>query len=375
MKVLEKIKEWQDAGILTAEQAKAIKNYEENHPEQNWLIYGFLGLGALIVAIGVISLIAANWAVIPAWVKLTTHFGFYGIFIWLATKFFQAKKHLYFEILLVFLPLYCLASIGLVSQIYHSGGALYQAGLFWSLLNFGMLFLTRRGALPSLWAGVFFISLTLYAWNDTFLKEFYGRNLLPLYLGLPFFCLLFTLLFKKWGGEYVVTKVFRRICFIVGVVGLFFAESQITYVYQKPYLLLSFLPSYLLIFFGLFVLWKSVEYRLSQKKLLSLLISFYTILLHLPVLRVDNKFLLASISILILTFAAIYMGSLNYKKLFETFLVLIFLRFFGLYLQALGGLATTGIGLIVSGLVMIGLVLVWHKKRQQISNWANEVME
>lgn len=374
-KLAEKIKHWVEAGLINQDQAESILKYEDERPSNNWLMYGFLGLGAFVIIIGVISIIAANWEVIPASIKLTTHFSAFAGFIWLTLRWHQQQKEIYFEVMIAFLALFSIASIGLISQIYHTGGALYQAGLLWSAINFGFLFLTTRSIIPSLWGGIFFLSLTLFVWNDPHLKEVYGRNLLPLYLGLPFFCLLFTLLFKRVNGEGAVTNVFRKICFLTGVLGLLMAESKVTYLYQKSYSLQSFLPSYFLIIFGCVYLVKSQLYRASQKKLLLALIFLYTIALHLPVLRFDNAFLLAALSILILSLSAIYMGSLKYKKLFETFLVLLFLRFYFLYLQAFGGLAQTGIGLIISGLVMIAMVLFWHRKRAQISKWADEVMQ
>lgn len=374
-KIEEKLEQWQEAGLLNNDQIEKIREFEKKQPSNNWLLYGFLGLGAVIVLIGIISLIAANWKLIPAWLKLTTHFGLFGFFIWLTHNFHEKGKELFFEVSLTFTMLYSFASIGLVSQIYHTGGEPYQAGLLWSFINFGFLFLTRKSVIPSIWAGAFFSSLTVLFWEDAYFKELYCRNVLPLYLGLPFFCFGFTFLFKKYGGEYPVTKVFRRICFVIGVIGLILVEINVDYLFQKAYLIEAFWPAYLLLGISVYAILRSSEYRLSQKKLLVLLISLYTVMMHLPVLRVNQEFLVAALTITILILAAIYMGSLNYKKLFETFLIFIFLRVFILYLQAFGGLAQTGIGLIVSGLIMIGMVLLWHRNRERISEWANGVLQ
>jgi uncharacterized membrane protein len=373
-KIDKKLQQWQQAGLISEDQKDKIQKFEDEQPTQNWILYGFLGLGAVIILVGVISLIAANWKAIPSWLKLSTHFGLFAFFIWLTHRLFEQGKELYYEVSLTFLMLYSFASIGLVSQIYHTGGQLYQAGLLWSFMNFGFLFLTKHKVIPSIWAGVFFSSLTVYCWADPTFEALYRRNLLPLFLGLPFFCFGFTFLFKKYGGEYAVTNVFRKICFVIGVIGLMAVESNVSYLFQKQYLINAFLPSYLLMGAGIFALAKSDQYRTSQKKLLTLLISLYALSMHLPVLRINQEFFVAALTIAILILAAIYMGSLKYKKLFETFLIFVFLRVFILYLQALGGLAQTGIGLIVSGLIMIGMVLLWQKNRVRISQWANGVL-
>lgn len=374
-KIDTKLEQWLKAGLLNKDQIKKIRDFENRQSGNSWLLYGFLCLGAAIVLIGVISLIAANWKLIPVWLKLSIHFGLFGFFVWLSYYFYRQGKELFFEVLLSFTMLYSFASIGLVSQVYHTGGEVYQAGLLWSMMNFGFIFLTRKSVIPTIWSGVFFSSLTALFWQNDYLKELYWRNVLPLYLGLPFFCFGFTFLFKKYGGEYLVTKVFRQICFVIGIIGLFLVEINVNYLFQKPYLIKAFIPSYLLIALSIGTIIRSSEYRIPQKKLLIFLIALYFIMLHLPVLRINHNLIVAALSIAIFILAAIYMVSLNYKKLFEVFLIFIFIRFFLLYLQAFGGLAQTGIGLIASGLIMIGMVLLWSRYRKRMNDWAYGVLQ
>jgi hypothetical protein len=54
-------------------------------------------------------------------------------------------------------------------------------------------------------------------------------------------------------------------------------------------------------------------------------------------------------------------SALNYKKLFNAMILLIGIRFLLIYFQVFRSLAYTGLGLIVSGLVIIGFVVVWYK--------------
>ena len=53
--------DWVAKDLITQEQAKKISDYESSRPGSSWVLYGFLILGAVIIGIGVISLIAANW--------------------------------------------------------------------------------------------------------------------------------------------------------------------------------------------------------------------------------------------------------------------------------------------------------------------------
>jgi hypothetical protein len=60
---------------------------------------------------------------------------------------------------------------------------------------------------------------------------------------------------------------------------------------------------------------------------------------------------------------------LSYQRLFNLCVNLIGLRFLIIYFQVFGSLATTGIGLIVSGLIIIGAVVVWYKSRKKVQAW------
>ncbi len=75
MSRLEKrLHDWVSNNIISREQAEGIRQYEANAPGSSWVLYSFLILGATIISIGFISLIAANWDDIPDAVKLGLDF-------------------------------------------------------------------------------------------------------------------------------------------------------------------------------------------------------------------------------------------------------------------------------------------------------------
>lgn len=75
MSNLEKgLKEWVTLGFITQDQADRIHGHEAAKPENSWILSGLLILGAIIVGIGIISLIAANWDQIPDALKLVGNF-------------------------------------------------------------------------------------------------------------------------------------------------------------------------------------------------------------------------------------------------------------------------------------------------------------
>ncbi len=63
------------------------------------------------------------------------------------------------------------------------------------------------------------------------------------------------------------------------------------------------------------------------------------------------------------------MASIKFPRMFQWCVILIGIRFVFLYFQALGGLATTGVGLIISGIVIISLCILWNKYRKHLGLW------
>ena len=71
----EKLDQWQQAGLLSSAQHDAILAFEAKQPSRSsWWLYSLMILGAVIIGLGIISLIAANWADIPDVLKLGVDF-------------------------------------------------------------------------------------------------------------------------------------------------------------------------------------------------------------------------------------------------------------------------------------------------------------
>jgi len=108
-------------------------------------LFSFVGLGAFIVGLGFISLVAANWKMIPDFLKLVVDFGILTGAVVLANRFSKNQQPLWFEGTLVFILFFTLASMGLVSQIYHLSGPLYQSILLWAFLTVGVMAYSKNG--------------------------------------------------------------------------------------------------------------------------------------------------------------------------------------------------------------------------------------
>ena len=70
MNLIKKLNLWKDAGLISDIQYASIIKYEEEHKPKNRTAYTIITLGALVICLGIISLIASNWEYINDGVKL-----------------------------------------------------------------------------------------------------------------------------------------------------------------------------------------------------------------------------------------------------------------------------------------------------------------
>ena len=118
----------------------------------------------------------------------------------------------------------------------------------------------------------------------------------------------------------------------------------------------------------------SSEYRKIQRILLLLAIVLFLLPFHYRLLEVQSELLYAANTLILLGSLSVFFASLRQRSVFQFFTTLIGLRFVILYFQALGGLAATGVGLIISGIVILAAALLWNRHRQALTNWMEELV-
>ena len=68
-----RVRRWEKAGIISGDQGSAILAFERDKQGKRF-IRNLVGLALLAIALGVLSIVAANWAEIPGGVKIGAHF-------------------------------------------------------------------------------------------------------------------------------------------------------------------------------------------------------------------------------------------------------------------------------------------------------------
>jgi uncharacterized membrane protein len=141
-----KIRAWQEAGLIDAAIAKKIRAWEAEHSRPIG-IWAVVGLGALTIGLGLISVVAANWDAIPGETRLAIHFmlmAALALFLWLRLPRSGHNDH-YHDGLLFVAAMLGLTFFGHLGQVYQSSAPLWQPLLAWLILFSPLLLLFGRG--------------------------------------------------------------------------------------------------------------------------------------------------------------------------------------------------------------------------------------
>lgn len=364
------LEEWVQNKIISPEQAKKIRDHEAARPEYSWVLSGVFALGVSIIGIGVISLIAANWTSIPNFAKIIGDFAILIVLAGITVRASARNKPLQYEAWLLSFLIFVLASIGLISQVYHTGGKLFQALLLWAAITFVPMFASRRFLVPFLWTAAFISSLAYAASESKALEMIFNDNYAAIATTLPLLCItLAAVTHRLSASKSPATAAFRIWALISGLLAVAAAELREFVGYGLDYGMHSYTPAYILMATSVVATLLNRQYRKLQKILLLSAMGSFLIPFHLTGHHSNSSLIYATLTILTLGLAALFLASVKERRLFQWFLFFLGLRFLILYFQAFGGLATTGVGLIIAGSLFIGMAILWNKYRNPIAAW------
>ena len=384
-KLLNNLKEWVSHDLISQQQAQHIQTYEFNKPKSFLALSSILMLGAIVIGIGVISLVAANWDKLTNVIKLICDFLSLFLTAVAVLHSWNIKKYKQFEVLLFLFMGFCLASIGLIAQVYHIGAQAHQVFLLWSVITIGIPFLAKQLLIPLFWVGGFLFGIVFSIIDFEFLRV--TPYELIVMLTIPLFCCSIAFTLDSIIQHTKLASAFCLWLFISGCIALIYSETvslvHITSLSLTDYLKWVALPIIFSIIIIISIL-KNSHYQNKQKALLLSALFVFLIEFFMPLFctsdfqlahRSSLKFMHACLTIILLSLFAVFSMSINRPRLFQTFLCLIGLRFLILYFEALGGLAITGIGLISAGGLIIIMTALWkkyHSFQIPLSFWINK---
>lgn len=145
-----KVERWVEAGLIDGHQGQRILAHEtvEQRP---MLLYAVAGLASFAIAVGLLSIVAANWAALPGFVKI-------GLALSLVAAMGAGLARLdahgpawVYDVLLGIFYGGVLACIALIGQVYQLGGHAHEALGTWSVLTFFIMWTGRGTFVLTLW--------------------------------------------------------------------------------------------------------------------------------------------------------------------------------------------------------------------------------
>ncbi len=379
MGIAKKLNNWETAGLISLKQKEAVLEYEKQHNRPVFL-YSMLFLGIFCIGLGIISVISSNWEAIPATIKLLADFVLLVLSAWGIYLSCKAGKSLWTEILLLFYAILILGSIGLTGQLFNLPSSLYKALLFWSVLTFPLLFVSKKLLLPIVWIPIFFTALFLFCCEIPQIRYYadYLANAFPALLEI---IIMFVIIVIYFFMKRFVPKHFENITRAMSIwVGIIIAGEVILFdiasfgiFHSKIFISSSFfasIPLKLMVWGGISlavaVLYAiSSYYKVCELSVRALgIILLYTLIAQiLPESGTAFEIWGALLSLIVLSLLGKYAYKINSGRMFNLVTVLIALRVFIVYLQVFGSLLMTGVGLIISGVVLLLIMSGWIKFR------------
>ena len=224
------IAELLDAGVIDTATAERIDHYYDTKsgPPVNRLLLVFGILGALLISLGIILILAHNWDELTRTVK--TGIAFVPLIIGQAlcayTLLKQPNSHLYREASSSFLFFAIGASISLVSQIYHITGSMPEFLLTWMILAFPIIYI-MKSSMASLLYIIGITAYGCYAGYWTYPVEESYRYWLLLLLVLPHYYLLYR---DKPGSNFFTFHnwlIPLSLTIVLGTIALYFEELML----------------------------------------------------------------------------------------------------------------------------------------------------
>lgn len=370
MNLKTRIDAWVAAGLITSEQAVGITAFEAARPKKSWALLSVMLLGSFVLAVGIVSLIAANWQFIGGTTKLAVDGALLVALAGLMVRFYDDKNSLIFQITHFIFIGAILASIGLVSQVYHQGGYPYEALSLWLIIITPVALFTRNAAIPHLYAGS--LLTTAISFMEAFgpfgdMEEGY---LTALVIVTPFAFGALAQLVSVLKGPALFASALRRWFILTLVVAaaftdLFLTERQFYRGLYTPEMQNTALIAATALFgFSLTLSWSKRDRIVLGVSGAVLLLAYF-----LLIGGREDEVVGALVSLAIGSGISLLCVLRARGRLFNAMVVLLGARFLIVYFQVFGSLAMTGVGLVISGILIMGAAFVGFKYQKRLYRW------
>jgi uncharacterized membrane protein len=362
MNLEQQLKRWTQAQLVSPEQADRILAFEKRR-ERPALLYAVAGLAGLAVAVGLISIVASNWDLIPGRMKLALDavvvIGVGQALVQLAARpaawLEEATRVAYYGLVL--------ASIALVGQVYQLGGNAAQALLAWSALTFPLMALGRSARVGLLW--LLGLELTYFVGLSRLAEG--GQSHADHALAAVYWAPLAALALGRSRGVRRLRPQYAEVLRGAGWTQLVLLAAAATLAFYDALARGERTPWLVVGVSLLATAWLSYQTQptpagRAERSLLA--VAFAAC--HLPTFMPHGKWPLAAALAFILVFALVALAAhrKGRPRLLHLATAAIGLRLLVAYFEVFGTLLDTGLGLTLGGLLTLLVTWFWARKRR-----------
>jgi uncharacterized membrane protein len=358
---------WVKAGLIGPDQAERIAAFEADGRRPLFL-YPVAGLAGLAIAIGLVSIVASNWDAIPGRVKIAIDLTLVVALGSGVVRLEQRGPRWVSEAAILVLYGLVLASIALIGQVYQLGGDVPEALATWSVLTAILMTRGRTKVSAASWVAGLQVSYAavvselvdrVRAWETLFVSTLYW---------VPVLAIVASRAERLRRARPALAGVLAAVgwceVMVCATIGTFAFYDDLRGESWGPMLAGAAVSAVLtaLAIRGL----PDDEARLPR----ALLLGACWLLAHgpWPVSPGDLELLAA------LTFIALWLGAAfaahrgRQAGLLNAATAIIGVRIIAIYFEVFGSLLDTGLGLVLAGLLTLGLVWLWARKRREFES-------
>ena len=203
-------------GLITSQQVEDIISYYQTNTDNNKLWKRLFVIAGLLIALGIILVIGANWSLIPNFLKISIDFVLFLALVYADYYFITNNKKNLSEVFLVISFFMIAGTIGLIAQVYNLDGGWFSFARFWMFLAIPFVLLSKTFLINILWLLLLFNSFpeSFYTWlHDIY--SYFVSTLLPFSkaYNISIFCILLYLLleFLQYIGKNIYIKFDRKL--------------------------------------------------------------------------------------------------------------------------------------------------------------------
>jgi uncharacterized membrane protein len=363
-----RLERWVGAGLVTAEQAERILAFEraEAHaaaPPRPTLLYAIAGLGALAIAVGLASIVAANWDGIPARVKIGIDLALVaglGAGVWQLDRRGPGWAR---ETAIVVLWGLVLASIALVGQVYQLGGRADEALLSWSVLTALLMTRARSGFAAVVW--IVGLQATWIAWAVRVADEWHSEEIaIATIYAAPLLCVALGRLPPLARARPALARALVAIgwgeLMLCATIGTFaFYGDMSTESWHEAYPVAA----------SSAVLTAAVAIGLVARMPERVLLVACFVFAHVPFFTSTGDLdVVAAASFVALWLVVAWTAhDAGDAGVLNAATALVGVRIVAVYFEVFGTLLDTGLGLVTGGLLTLAIAWLWARKRRQFA--------